>query len=198
MAAGQRIGYIRVSSGDQNPDRQLADQRDRLDKVFIDHASGRTIHRPQWQALRQYVREGDTVVVHSIDRLARNLDDLRRIVKDLTEEGVTIEFLKEAMHFVPQGQASAMDQLQFTILGAFAEFEVNLLHERQAEGIALAKQRGVYTGGHVKLTRAQITEMQALLAEGKSKSAIARHFGIHRATIYRYLEQQTQSHNPGA
>ncbi|MCZ7153678.1 recombinase family protein, partial [Salmonella enterica] len=92
------------------------------------------------EALLSFVREGDTVVVHSMDRLARNLDDLRRLVQKLTQRGVRIEFLKEGLVFT--GEDSPMANLMLSVMGAFAEFERALIRERQREGIALAKQRG--------------------------------------------------------
>ena len=85
---GQRVGYVRVSSFDQNLDRQL--ENEKIDRLFSDKASGKDIHRPQLKELLKFVREGDVVVVHSMDRLARNLDDLRKIVKDLTSRDVSI------------------------------------------------------------------------------------------------------------
>jgi DNA invertase Pin-like site-specific DNA recombinase len=95
--AGQRVGYIRVSSFDQNPERQL--ESIALDRVFTDKASGKDARRPQLELLMGFVRSGDSVVVHSMDRLARNLDDLRRIVQTLTRRNVRIEFLKEHLTF---------------------------------------------------------------------------------------------------
>ena len=89
---GEWIGYIRVSSGDQNPERQLDNVH--LDRVFTDHASGKDVQRPQLAALLDFVRDGDTVMVHSMDRLARNLDDLRRLVKMLTQPGIRITFAR--------------------------------------------------------------------------------------------------------
>lgn len=139
---GQRIGYIRVSTLDQNPDRQLESVQ--VGKVFIDKASGKDTQRPQLDALLGYVREGDTLVVHSMDRLARNLDDLRRMVQQLTGRGVRIEFVKESLTFT--GEDSPMANLLLSVMGAFAEFERALIRERQREGISLAKQRGVYRG----------------------------------------------------
>ena len=136
---GQRIGYIRVSTLDQTPDRQL--EGIRVSKVFIDKASGKDTQRPQLEALLSYVREGDTLVVHSMDRLARNLDDLRRMVQQLTGRGVRIEFVKESLAFT--GEDSPMANLLLSVMGAFAEFERALMRERQREGISLAKQRGV-------------------------------------------------------
>nr|BDG00936.1 resolvase [Pseudomonas aeruginosa] len=135
---GQRIGYVRVSSFDQNPERQL--EQIQVDKVFTDKASGKDTRRPELERLLAFVREGDTVVVHSMDRLARNLDDLRRLVQGLTQRGVRIEFLKEHLTFT--GEDSPMANLMLSVMGAFAEFERALIRERQREGIALAKQRG--------------------------------------------------------
>ena len=137
---GQRIGYARVSAFDQNPDRQL--ENIQVSKTFVDKASGKDVKRPQFEALMSFVRNGDIVVVHSMDRLARNLDDLRCIVQTLTQRGVCIEFVKENLKF--SGEDSPMAVLMLSIMGAFAEFERALIRERQREGIALAKQRGAY------------------------------------------------------
>jgi len=139
---GQRIGYIRVSSLDQNPDRQL--EQIPVDRTFTDHASGKDVARPQLDALLRFAREGDTVVVHSMDRLARNLDDLRRIVRQLTGRGIRVEFVKEGLTFT--GEDAPMATLLLSVMGAFAEFERALIRERQREGIALAKRRGAYRG----------------------------------------------------
>src|SRR6202521_4084849 len=94
---GQRIGYVRVSTFDQNPERQL--ENIQVDRTFMDKASGKDIKRPQLEALMGFVREGDTVVVHSMDRLARNLDDLRRLLQQLTRRAIRIEFVKEGLTF---------------------------------------------------------------------------------------------------
>ena len=138
---GQRIGYVRVSSFDQNPERQL--EQVGVDKLFTDKVSGKDTKRPELDALLAFVREGDTVVVHSMDRLARNLDDLRRMVQTLTKRGVCIEFVKEKPPTFT-GEDSSLAKLMLSVMGAFAEFERALVRERQREGIALAKQRGVY------------------------------------------------------
>ncbi|WP_134623076.1 recombinase family protein, partial [Pseudomonas aeruginosa] len=126
---GQRIGYVRVSSYDQNPERQL--EQVEIGKLFTDKASGKDTQRPQLEAMLGFVREGDTVVVHSMDRLARNLDDLRRLVQRLTKRGVRIEFLKEGLVFT--GEDSPMANLMLSVMGAFAEFERALIRERQRE-----------------------------------------------------------------
>jgi DNA invertase Pin-like site-specific DNA recombinase len=177
---GQRIGYIRVSTLDQNPDRQLEGAQ--VSKVFTDKASGKDTQRPQLDALLSYMREGDTLVVHSMDRLARNLDDLRRLVQQLTGRGVRIEFLKEGLTFT--GDDSPMANLLLSVMGAFAEFERTLIRERQREGIALAKQRGAYRGRKKALNNAQIDELRRRANAREPKAALAREFGISRATLY--------------
>ena len=138
---GQRIGYVRVSTLDQNPERQL--EGIQIDRIFTDKASGKDVHREQLDALMGFARSGDTVIVHSMDRLARNLNDLRRIVQMFTEKGVRIDFIKESLSFT--GEDSPMANLMLSVMGAFAEFERALLKERQREGIALTKQRGEHT-----------------------------------------------------
>jgi len=180
---GQRIGYVRVSSLDQNPDRQL--EHVRVDKVFADNASGKDTQRPELDALLSFVREGDTVVVHSMDRLARNLDDLRRLVQQLTKRGVRIEFVKERLTFT--GEDSPMANLLLSVMGAFAEFERALIRERQREGIALAKQRGVYRGRKKALSPERVAELRQRTAAGEQKAKLAREFGISRETLYQYL-----------
>ena len=180
---GQRIGYVRVSSLDQNPGRQLEPLG--ADKVFIDTTSGKDTKRPQLEALLDYVREGDVVAVHSMDRLARNLDDLRRLVRGLTERGVRIEFVKEGLHFT--GEDSPMAQLLLSVMGAFAEFERALIRERQREGIALAKLRGAYRGRKKKLSAEQGQELRRRVAGGEKKAQLAREFGVSRETLYQYI-----------
>lgn len=180
---GQRIGYVRVSSVDQNPDRQL--EGIHVDRVFTDHASGKDVQRPALQDLLKFVREGDTVVIHSLDRLARNLDDLRQIVQTLTQKTIRVEFIKEGLTFT--GDDSPMATFMLAVMGAFAEFERALLKERQREGIALAKQRGAYRGSQRRVTATQIKELKRRIAEGEQKSTVAKDLGISRETVYQYL-----------
>ncbi|WP_284214286.1 recombinase family protein [Comamonas jiangduensis] len=182
---GQRIGYVRVSSFDQNPDRQL--EQIEVGKVFTDKASGKDTQRPELERLLAFVREGDTVVVHSMDRLARNLDDLRRIVQGLTQRGVRMEFVKEGLAFT--GDDSPMANLMLSVMGAFAEFERALIRERQREGIVLAKQRGAYRGRKKSLNSEQIAELKRRVAAGDQKTLVARDFGISRETLYQYLRE---------
>ncbi len=180
---GQRIGYIRVSTFDQNPERQL--EGIQVDRTFTDKASGKDVHREQLEVLMTFVRTGDTVVVHSMDRLARNLDDLRRIVQSLTKNGVRIEFIKENLTFT--GEDSPMANLMLSVMGAFAEFERALIRERQREGIVLAKQRGAYRGRKRALSDTDIVALKSRVAAGEKKAQIARDFGISRETLYQYL-----------
>lgn len=181
--SGQRVGYQRVSSVDQSTDRQL--DAVELDRVFTDHASGKDVARPQLEAMLGFVRDGDTVIVHSMDRLARNLDDLRALVRTLTARGVRVEFVKEQLTFT--GEDSPMANLLLSVMGAFAEFERALIRERQREGIALAKARGIYTGRKQALTPAQADELRSRIAGGQSKASAARYFGVSRQTVYQYL-----------
>ena len=180
---GQRIGYVRVSSFDQNPERQL--ENISVNKVFTDKASGKDTKRPELEALLAFAREGDIVVVHSMDRLARNLDDLRRLVQMLTKRGIRIEFVKEGLHFT--GEDSPMANLLLSVMGAFAEFERALIRERQREGIALAKKRGAYRGRKKALSPEQVADLRQRAAAGEQKATLAREFGISRETLYQYL-----------
>ena len=180
---GQRIGYVRVSSFDQNPERQL--EHVPVDRLFTDKASGKDTQRPELERLLAFVREGDTVVVHSMDRLARNLDDLRRLVQGLTRRGVRIEFVKECLTFT--GEDSPMANLMLSVMGAFAEFERALIRERQREGIALAKQRGAYRGRKKALAPERVADLPRRAAAGEKKAQLAREFGISRETLYQYL-----------
>lgn len=181
--AGKTVGYIRVSSFDQNPDRQLENYK--LDKQFIDKASGKDTNRPALEELLNYVREDDIVIVHSMDRLARNLDDLRKLVKTLTTQGVQIKFLKENLVF--SGEDSPMANLLLSVMGAFAEFERNLIKERQMEGIALAKKRGVYKGRQAVLDQEKISLLKSKIELGIPKAKIARELNISRRTLYNYI-----------
>jgi DNA invertase Pin-like site-specific DNA recombinase len=182
--SGQRIGYVRVSSFDQNPERQLDNVV--LDRTFTDKASGKDVQRPALEELCAFVRQGDTVVVHSMDRLARNLDDLRRIVHGFTKRGIRIEFVKESLSFT--GEDSPMANLMLSVMGAFAEFERALIRERQREGIALAKQHGAYRGRKKSLSPERIEDLRRRAASGEKRLHLAREFGISRETLYQYLK----------
>jgi len=181
---GQRVGYTRVSSLDQNTDRQLDGVA--LDRTFTDNASGRSTARPQLEEMLAFVRDGDTVLVHSMDRLARNLDDLRALVRTLTVRGVRVQFLKEQLTFTGDDTAMAATLL-LSVMGGFAEFERSLIRERQREGIALARKRGAYRGRARALNAEQIAQLRARVADGAPKASLALEFGISRETVYQYL-----------
>lgn len=179
----QNVGYVRVSTLIQNTARQLDGVH--LDKVFEDKASGKNTDRPQLSACLAHLREGDVLHVHSMDRLCRNLDDLRRIVKELTGRGVVVRFHKEGLSF--NGEDSPMSNLLLSMLGAVAEFERSIILERMREGIAIAKIEGKYRGRKPSLTVDRVQELRLRARAGVKKTALAREFGISRETVYTYL-----------
>lgn len=186
---GIRIGYVRVSSADQCTDRQLDGEA--LTVTFTDKASGKDTDRPQLQAmLAGNWPEGSTVVVHSMDRLARSLSDLLRIVEQLTARGIAVHFVKEGKTF--RGDSTdAMDRLMLSMLGAFADYELTLIRERQREGIAKARERGVYKGRRCKLTDPAVIKQMIADASvvGVSKLALCKKYGISRETLYKYIRK---------
>lgn len=194
----QTIGYIRVSTIDQNTDRQLDGVA--LDRIFTDKMTGATKDRPQLKAMLDYVRYGDTVVVHSLDRLARNFDDLLAIINQLAKKGVTFKSLQENIT-INGINTSPIDTLILHIFGAIAQFNRSLIREAQQQGIAKAKQRGVYKGRKSVLTDENIAKIEALLAQRNSSvdeykkishTDIAKQVGISKSSLYRYLEKRKQ------
>lgn len=180
-----RIGYKRVSSITQNTVRQLDGIQ--LDKCFEDHASGKSTEaRPALAQAIDFAREGDTVVVHSMDRLARNLKDLREIVDKIIAKKASVEFVKESVTFT--GQDSPMSLLLLNLLGAFAEFERSLIRERQREGIELAKKAGKFKGRGYVLSEEDRQVIIGKVAVGVPKALIAREFGVSRETLYKCLK----------
>jgi DNA invertase Pin-like site-specific DNA recombinase len=183
---GQMVGYARVSTLDQSTGRQLEKLKDeKLDLIFEDYVSGKDTERPQLQAMLKHVRKGDTVVVASMDRFARNLRDLRTLVDDLTDRGVVVRFLKESLTFTGE-KTNSTAKLMLNIMGSVAEFERELILERQREGIQLAKQDGKYKGGKAKLSTEQVATLRKRIAAGERKAGLAREFGISRETLYSY------------
>ena len=180
--SGHRIGYVRVSTVDQNAARQL--EGFNVERTFTDKASGKDVKRPQLEAMLAFVREGDTIVCHSMDRMARNLDDLRRIVLGLTQRGIHVQFIKESLTFTDED--SPMPNLLLSVMGAFAQFERELIKERQREGIAIAKKAGAYKGRKRSLTLAKADELRRRVEVGEKRTAIARELGISRFTTYEY------------
>ena len=178
-----RVGYKRVSSVEQNLARQdLGD----IDRIFEDKISGKDTNRAALQEMIGFVREGDEVIVHSIDRLARDLRDLQNIIKQLNDKGVGISFLSERLTFTGKAD-DAMSKLMLQMMGSFAEFERNIIRKRQAEGIAKAKERGVYKGRAKSVSDGKIV---ALKAKGYKVTEIAEEMGINRITVYRALKAE--------
>lgn len=183
------VGYIRVSSFSQNTDRQLRDID--LDKSFEEKASAKDADRPQLVACMEWVRDGDSLHVHSIDRLARNLQDLQNIVQTLTEKGVTVIFHKESLTF-SGGSSDPMNTLMLQMMGAFSEFERALINERRKEGMAAAKAAGKQIGAKRKISEDDVIIIRSRIESGESKSAMANEFGVSRQTIYSVLQRDCQ------
>jgi DNA invertase Pin-like site-specific DNA recombinase len=180
------IAYIRVSTVDQNTDRQLDGMT--FDRVYTDKLSGSDTNRPQLLDMIDWARAGDVVHVHSIDRLARSMADLLKIVSDLNAKGVHVKFHKEDMKFT--GEDSPMQKLMLNMMGSFAQFEREVMKERQREGIAKAKEKGVYKGRVKSVDDAAIL---ALLAEGKSVRAVAAELNVNPSTVQRAKKLATQA-----
>jgi DNA invertase Pin-like site-specific DNA recombinase len=179
----QVVGYIRVSSAGQNIARQLVNIK--LDKEFVDTMTGSTMDRKNLIACMEYVREGDTLVVDSIDRLARNLQDLQEIVDSLVKKGVSVKFIKENLTFT--GKEDALANLMLQMMGAFAEFERNMIRARQREGIDAAKKSGKHLGRPPTITPKLTKEAKDLKSDGTSIRQIAFRMNLSRATIYKML-----------
>lgn len=195
----QTVGYVRVSSLDQNTERQLDGVA--LDKVFTDRLTGATKDRPQLVQMLDYVRYGDMVVVHSLDRLARNFDDLLEIINQLAKKGVTFKSLQENIT-INGTNTSPIDTLILHIFGAIAQFNRSLIREAQREGVAKAKQKGVYRGRKSVLTPQVVTQIEKLLAQRNSSvenykkishNDIAKQVGISKSSLYRYLEKRQKN-----
>ncbi|MFJ6281290.1 recombinase family protein [Arthrobacter subterraneus] len=183
---GQRIGYARVSSSDQNLARQLAVLGE-VNRLFEEKQSGaQRAGRIALSDMIAYAREGDTVLVSSMDRLARSVVDLNQIVGELTSKGVAVEFINERVTFAP-GSSDPFAEFQLNIMASFAQLERAITKERQAEGIRAAKARGVYQGRKRKLTADQLAAALEMVSLGVSKAEVARRLGVDRSTLYRAL-----------
>ena len=178
-----RVAYTRVSTVDQNADRQSIPD---VERTFTDKASGGNTDRPALQDLIAFVREGDTVCVWSIDRLARSLKDLQDLIARLNDKGVSVEFISERLTF-SANKDDPFARLQLHMMGAFAEFERALIRKRQSEGIAKAKAKGdVYKGRAPSIPREDVL---ARLDQGESPTQIARELGISRPSVYRIARE---------
>jgi DNA invertase Pin-like site-specific DNA recombinase len=177
----EHIGYIRVSTIEQNTERQLLNVE--LDKSFTDKCSGKDTNRPQLKLLIEYARKGDVIHVHDISRMARNTEDLLRLVKEFTEQGISLMFHKEHLEF--NGKNSPMQQLMLTMLGGIYQFERSMILERQREGIAIAKAKGKYRGKPIN--EALHDKIRELFSQGINKTQIAKQLGCTRPTVYKAL-----------
>ena len=189
VISGQKIGYARVSSKDQNLERQTAAlKKEKCFRIFTDTVSGSSTDRPGLDGALDYARPGDQLVVTSMDRLARSLIDLHRLVDELTARDVSVKFLKEGQTY--SLNSTPIAKLMLGLLGSVAEFERSIIRERQAEGIARAKARGVYKGRAKALTDEQLAQAQEWVDAGIPKAEVARRLGIGRTTLYSYLNSQ--------
>lgn len=183
---GKTVGYIRVSTPDQNPDRQLDGIA--LDKKFIEYASGKSRERPQLEAMLNYVREDDLVIVHSIDRLARSVKNLQEIIDQLMEKKVSLRFVKENLFF-NSDKVCPISNLLLMMIAAISQFEGAIIHERLMEGVALARQKGRYAGRKSCLTDEMKEKILAHMQTRKTKNDIAKDLGISRYSLYNYLKK---------
>lgn len=184
---GQIVGYARVSSPEQNLARQTSRLTDAgAQKLFTDTASGSTRDRPGLDAALEYLRADDTLLVTSMDRLARSLVDLHTLVDELSTKGITVTFLQEGQSY--SANPSPTGKLLLGMLGAVAEFERSIIRERQAEGIARAKARGVYKG-RKPVPDEKIEQARQLISQGVPKAQVARNLEISRSSLYKHLEQ---------
>ena len=186
MVKGQNVGYVRVSTLLQNESRQL--EGIKLDHVFTDKISGKDTNRPELKRCLDHLRAGDTLHVHGVDRLARNLRDLEGIVKDLVGRGVSVRFEKEGLNFTGDNE-NPMNTLMLQVMGACAQFELSMIKERQREGIAIAKKKGTHIGRKSALNKADIDTIKGLWRSGKNKMEIAQEMGVSRVTFYAFLKK---------
>lgn len=187
MAIGKVVGYARVSTADQNTDRQIASiiefaehrYQEKPHMVYTDRASGSNTHRPKFEELNRFVREDDVIIIHSPDRLARSTKDLLEVLQNWRERGVTV-------HFVTQPGLDQMDatgRLVLSILASIAEFERELTRERQREGIEIAKKKNKYKPTR-KLTPREGGEIREKAAAGVKRGRLAEDYGVSGSTIY--------------
>lgn len=179
------IAYKRVSTTDQVTDRQLDGQE--FDKVFEDKLSGKDTNRPGLEKCIEYLRDGDTLFVHSIDRMARNLRDLQDLVERITDKGATVKFNKEQLSFT-KNDRDPMAELLMHVMGAFAQFERRLIRQRQKEGIVAAKRKGIKFGRKAKINEATAKEIFCLMADNVPKKEIARRLNMTRQTINKFIK----------
>lgn len=191
MGSSAKIGYVRVSTVEQNTARQLVGIT--LDRVFEEKVSAKNIgNRPVLREMLGFIRDGDDLYVHSMARLARNLKDLLTLVTTITDKGVTLHFVKENLTFEAKAKATPFNKLLLDLLGSVAEFERELILERQREGIAQAKARGAYKG-RKPIAPEKIEKAKELLAQGMTRTEAAKTVGMGRTTLFLYLKNNGQA-----
>lgn len=191
MGSSAKIGYVRLSTVEQNTARQLVGFT--LDRVFEEKVSAKNIgNRPVLREMLGFIRDGDDLYVHSMDRLGRNLKDLFTLVTAITDKGVTLHFVKENLTFEAKTKATPFNKLLLDLLGSVAEFERELILERQREGIAQAKARGAYKG-RKPIAPEKIEKAKELLAQGMTRTEAAKTVGMGRTTLFLYLKNNGQT-----
>lgn len=191
-------GYVRVSSQEQNPDRQLDSLRALgvpKENIFSDKQSGRDTNRDGLKKCISSLKKGDTLIVHELSRLGRSLIDLCRIVEKLNDAGISVKFIKENLTFNGfEKENDALSTLQLHMFGSICEYERQLIKLRQKEGIEAAKRRGKYKGRKPKLTEEQVAALKVYLnkkeqGERINLSQVCKEFDISRATLYFYKKK---------
>lgn len=177
------VGYARVSSVGQSLDIQL-DKLKHCERIFQEKKSGTNNKRPRLEACLEFVRDGDTLVVTRLDRLARSTLHLCQIAEELARKGVNLQVLDQS---IDTGDATG--RLLFHMLGAIAQFETELRSERQIDGIQKAKEQGVKFGAQPKLSTKQIEELRARRQEGALIKTLMAEYGLSKASVYRYLAE---------
>ena len=189
--SGKKIGYIRVSTTDQNTARQLCDIA--LDKVFKEHASAGTRNRPVLASCLEYLRDGDILICHSMDRLARNVRDLLDILNECKQKQVSVQFIKEGITFT--GKPDPFQDLQIQIIASVAQFERAIITARVREGCAIAKAQGKFKGcGRKKILSAeqeQVIYEKYCSSRSVKIADLAREYGISRGTVYNIIKAKS-------
>ena len=185
MSTGAKLGYVRVSTVEQNESRQVeALEKAGVERWYIEKISGKNMERPELQKLLDYAREGDTVLIHDLSRISRNLADLLALMKDFDQRGITLVSLHESID-----TGTPLGKLTLSIIGAINEFERANLLERQREGIAIAKRAGRYKGRK----RTVLEDMEGVyhdyVTRRRSKAQLAREHGVSRPTLDRLLRE---------
>ena len=191
----QRVAYRRVSTNSQSLERQLPNES--FDKEFHDYLSAKAPHRSGLQSAIEYLRPGDQLIVHSIDRLARSLSDLERLVKLFTDTGVTVEFRVEKLVLKPDSKADPVSKMMLQVIGSIAEFERSMIKERQREGIAAAIAAGKQFGRPRSLTDTQLRSLRAKRGAGKSIRELQDEFNLSKSTVYRLTSKSPNKNCEG-